>query len=97
MSTYIMLLDYTDQGIRNVRESPKRADAARDLAKRCGAEMKDVYLTIGSHDLVALIDAPSDEAIAKVALSIGALGNVRTTTLKAFPEREYRSLIESLP
>ncbi len=97
MSTYIMLLDYTDQGIRNVRESPKRADAARDLAKRCGAEMKDVYLTIGSHDLVALIDAPSDEAIAKFALSIGALGNVRTTTLKAFPEREYRSLIESLP
>ena len=88
MSTYIMLLDYTNQGIRNVKESPKRADEARELAKRCGAEMKDVYLTIGSHDLVALIDAPGDEAIAKFALSVGALGNVRTTTLKAFPERE---------
>jgi uncharacterized protein with GYD domain len=97
MSTYIMLLDYTDQGIRNIKESPKRADAARDLAKRCGAEMKDVYLTIGSHDLVALLDAPDDEAIAKFALSIGSLGNVRTTTLKAFGEREYRSIIESLP
>ena len=97
MSTYIMLLDYTDQGIRNIKEAPKRADAARDLAKRCGAEVKDVYMTIGSHDLVALLEAPGDEAIAKFALSIGALGNVRTTTLKAFGEREYRSIIESLP
>jgi uncharacterized protein with GYD domain len=97
MSTYIMLANYTDQGIRNVKESPKRADAARDLAKKCGAEMKELYLTIGSHDLVALIEAPGDEAVAKFALKLGSLGNVRTTTLKAFNEREYRTIIETLP
>ena len=97
MSTYIMLLDYTEQGIRNIKESPKRADAARDLARQCGAEMKEIYMTIGSHDLVALFEAPNDEAIAKFALKVGSLGNVRTTTLKAFTEREYRSIIDALP
>lgn len=97
MSTYIMLVNYTDQGIRNIKESPKRADAARDLAKRCGAEMKDLYLTIGNHDLVAMLEAPSDEAAAKFALKLGSLGNVRTTTLKAFSESEYRSIVEALP
>lgn len=97
MSSYIMLVNYTDQGIRNVKESPKRVDAARDLAKRCGAEMKDLYLTVGSYDMVVTVDAPSDEAVAKFALKIGSLGNVRTTTLKAFSEREYRTIVESLP
>ena len=97
MSSYILLTNYTDQGIRAVKESPKRLDAARDLAKKCGAEMKEVYLTIGSYDLVALLEAPNDEAIAKFALKLGSLGNVRTTTLKAFDERAYRTIIESLP
>jgi uncharacterized protein with GYD domain len=97
MSTYIMLIDYTDQGIRDVKASPKRADAARDLAKTCGCEIKELYLTIGSHDLVATFEAPNDEAIAKFALKIGSLGNVRTNTLKAFTEGEYRTIIESLP
>ena len=55
MSTYIMLINYTDQGIRNIKDSPKRADAARDLAKSCGAEMKDLYLTIGGYDLVVTV------------------------------------------
>lgn len=97
MSSYIMLANYTDQGIRNVKESPKRATAARDLAKKCGAEMKDLYLTVGTYDLVVLLEAPNDEAIAKFALKLGSLGNVRTTTLKAFDERQYRTIIESLP
>ena len=97
MATYIMLLDYTDQGIRNIKDSPKRADAARTLAKSCGAEMKEVYMTMGAHDLVARFEAPNDEAMAKFALAVGALGNVRSTTLKAFTESDYRKLIDSLP
>ncbi|MDH3790450.1 MAG: GYD domain-containing protein [Chromatiales bacterium] len=97
MSTYIMLINYTEQGIRNIKSSPKRADAARFLAKSCGAEMKDLYLTMGMYDLVATVEAPNDEAVAKFALAIGSIGNVRSTTLKAFTEQEYRNIIETLP
>lgn len=97
MSTYIMLINYTEQGIRNIKESPKRAEAARDLAKTCGAEMKELYLTLGGYDLVAMVEAPGDEAVAKFALAIGSAGNVRSTTLKAFSEQEYRNIIETLP
>ena len=97
MSTYIMLANFTDQGIRDIKESPRRANAARDLAGACGAEMKDIYLTLGGHDFVVLVEAPDDEAVAKFALKLGALGNVRTTTLKAFTEQEYRTIVEALP
>ncbi len=58
--------------------------------------MKDLYLTMGGHDLVVMVEAPNDEAVAKFALKIGSLGNVRTTTLKAFTEQEYRNIIETL-
>ena len=97
MSAYIILANYTDQGIRNVKESPKRVDAARALARECGAEMKELYLTVGSYDLVTRIEAPNDEAVARFALKLGSLGNVRTTSLKAFTEQEYRTIIETLP
>ena len=97
MSTYIMLINYTDQGIRNIKDSPKRADAARELARTCGAEMKDLYLTMGGYDLVVTVDAPNDDTMAKFALAIGSAGNVRSTTLKAFTEEEYRGIIEALP
>ncbi len=97
MSTYIMLINYTDQGIRNIKDSPKRADAARELARTCGAEMKDLYLTMGGYDLVVTVDAPNDDTMAKFALAVGSAGNVRSTTLKAFTEEEYRGIIEALP
>ena len=97
MPTHIMLATYTDQGIRNVKESPKRADAARELAESCGVEMKDLFLTMGGYDLVVLLDAEDDVSMATFALKLGSLGNVRTTTLKAFGERDYRTIIESLP
>lgn len=96
MSTYIMLANYTDQGIRAIKDSPKRADAARDLARSCGAAMKDLYLTLGTYDLIVTVEAPDDAAMARFALKIGALGNVRTTTLKTFTEQEYRNIIETL-
>ena len=97
MSTYIMLINYTDQGIRNIKDSPTRADAARELARTCGAEMKDLYLTMGGYDLVVTVDAPNDATMARFALAVGSAGNVRSTTLKAFTEEEYRGIIEALP
>jgi len=97
MATYISLINYTDQGIRNVKDSPKRLDAARKLLKDLGGDLKEFYLTMGGHDMVIVADAPSDEVIAKFSLAVGSLGSIRTTTLKAFPEAEYRKIIAALP
>ena len=97
MTVYIMLMKWTDQGIANIRSSPKRADAARFLAKSCGAEMTDLYLTMGEFDLIAKIEADEDEAVARFALALASIGNVRCTTLKAYSEDQYRHIIETLP
>ncbi len=97
MAKYIMLLNYTQQGIANIKESPARLDKARDLLQTLGGEVKDFYLTMGSHDIVVVIEAPDDETVAKFVLTAGSHGNVRTTTLKAFSEDEFRSIIGSLP
>ena len=97
MPTYISFASYTDQGIRNVKDSPKRLDAAKDLAKDLGGELKQFYLTMGAYDIVIVLDLPGDDAAAKFALSLCSLGNVRTTTVKAFTEAEYRDIVASLP
>ncbi len=97
MSAYILLMNYTQQGIENIKESPARLDKARDLLQTLGGEVKDFYLTMGSHDIVVVIEAPDDETVAKFVLTAGSHGNVRTTTLKAFSEDEFRSIIGSLP
>ena len=96
MAKYIILMNWTDQGIRNVKESPKRLDAARDAAKKLGAQINDVYMTMGAFDMVIHIDAPNDESVAKFILNTGRAGNVTTKTLKAFSEDEYRKIIGSL-
>ncbi len=97
MATYIILINYTDQGIRNIKDSPQRAEAARQALSDMGGEMKELHLTMGAYDLVAVAEAPSDDVIAKFALTVGSQGNIRTTTLRAFSEAEFRSLVESLP
>ena len=97
MSAYIMLVNYTDQGIQNIKSSPKRADAARFLARSCGAELKGLYLTLGIYDLVLIVEASEDEAVAKFSLALNSIGNVRSVTMKAFAEQEYRNIIETLP
>ncbi len=97
MATYIILINYTDQGIRNIKDSPKRLDAAKKMLKTLGGEIKDFYLTMGSYDLAIVAEAPSDDVIAKFSLASGSLGNIRTTTLKAFPEAEYRKIVGTLP
>lgn len=97
MPTYVSLLNYTHQGIQNIKDSPKRLDAAKKLLKGMGGELKEFYLTMGAYDIVVVAEAPSDEAMAKFALAVGSAGNVRTTTLKAFTEAEYRKIIQGLP
>lgn len=97
MPTYISLINYTDQGIRNIKDSPKRLDAAKKLLKDLGGELRQFYLTLGRYDIVVVAEAPSDEVVAKFTLALGSLGNVRTTTLKAFTEVEYRKIIAGLP
>ena len=96
MTTYIMLCNWTDQGIRHVKDSPDRLDAARDLCRQHGAEMTAFYMTIGGYDMVGIIDAPNDETFAKIALSIGKGGNIRTSSLKAFDEAQYREIIGTI-
>lgn len=93
MGLYIALTNWTEQGIRNVKESPARVDAARKLAKKYGCELRDFYMTIGAYDMVVTIEAPDDDSMAKFALALGTAGNVRTTTLKAFTEESFRKII----
>ena len=97
MATYISLIKYTQQGIENIKESPNRLDAAKQAFKAMGAEIKEYYLVTGQYDAVVISEAPNDETVAKIALSIGSKGAVRTETFRAFPEAEYRKVIASLP
>jgi uncharacterized protein with GYD domain len=97
MPTYISLLNWTDQGIKTVKDSPKRLDVAKKSLKELGAELKTFYMTQGSYDAALIVEAPNDEVLAKFLLRIGSAGNVRTTTLRAYPEDEYRKIIASLP
>ena len=96
MSIYIMLFNYTDQGLRNVKKSPSRIDAARKAAEDLGGKLGDLYLTMGAYDLVAISEFPDDATAATFVLRLGALGNVRTTTVKAFPENAYRKIVEAV-
>lgn len=96
MTTYIMLANWTDQGIRHVKDSPGRLEAAKDLCRQHGAEMTDFYMTLGTYDAVIVIDAPNDDIYARIALSLGKGGNIRTTSLKAFDEAQYREIIGTI-
>ncbi|KAA0700413.1 GYD domain-containing protein [Neorhizobium sp. P12A] len=96
MTTYIVLINWTEQGIKNVRESPKRLDAARKMLGELGGNFREFYLTMGEYDMVAVCEAPNDTVVARFTLSLGAAGSVRTKTLKAFPEMAYRDIIGSL-
>ncbi len=96
MSTYFILANWTEQGIKAVKTSPKRLRAAKRLAKDCGVKFRSYHMTLGQYDGIATVEAPNDEAMARFALALGSAGNVRTTTLKGFTEQEYRKIIESL-
>lgn len=97
MATFISLISYTEQGIANVKDSPKRLDQAREAFAAMGVTIKDFYLTMGAYDLVIVVEAPDAATAAKALLTVGSQGNVSTTTLTAFAEDEYRSIIGDLP
>jgi len=96
MTTYVMLASWTDQGIKNVKDSPRRLEAARSALKKMGGDLKTFFLTMGDYDMVAIYEAPDDAVAARFTMQLGQLGNVRTRTLKAFPEAAYREIVASL-
>jgi uncharacterized protein with GYD domain len=96
MSTYVMLANWTDQGMRAVRDSSRRLDAAKKLLKEMGGDFRSFLLTMGEYDFILIYEAPDDAVSARFILQIGQLGFVRGKTLKAFPEAAYRELIASL-
>jgi uncharacterized protein with GYD domain len=96
VSHFIALVNYTDKGIANVKDSPARLDKARALLREMGGDFKQVFLTMGAHDMVVAYEAPDDATAARFSLRLGMLGYVRTTTLKAFPEAAYREIITHL-
>ncbi len=96
MPHYIVLVNFTDQGIRNIRDLPQNVAAADQQLEAAGIKIQR-FFTLGQYDLVAVVEAPDDEAMAVAALRLGSTGNVRTTTLKAFTQDEFLHLIEHLP
>ncbi len=97
MPTYITLVNYTQKGIENIKESPARLDRVKAAMKAAGGKFKAFYLTLGHYDMVVISEAPNDEAYATTMLAIGAAGAVRSETLKAFTEEEYKKIISALP
>jgi uncharacterized protein with GYD domain len=93
MATYIVLANFTDQGIRNVKDTTKRADAFKELAKSLGATMKEVYWTLGQYDVAAVVDAPDDAIVTALGLTLGKAGNVRTQTLRAFSRADMDAIL----
>ena len=97
MPTFVTLASWTDQGIKEVKESTARLDAFKQAAESLGCEVKDFYLVTGDYDMVVVIEAPNGETAVKLSLATGSKGSVRTKTLRAFTEDQYREIIGSLP
>ncbi len=97
MPTYITMFSYTDQGIKNIKESPARVEAAREGLAAIGVEIKEIFLTIGRYDLVAIIEAPDDATATKALLITASQGNVRSESMRAFTESEFQDIIGDLP
>lgn len=96
MPTYVSLLNWTDQGIKAIKDSPSRLENAQAAITAAGGKMTSFYMTIGRYDMVATIEAPDDATFAKVMLAISAQGTIRSETLKAFSQDEYNTIVGSL-
>ncbi len=97
MPSYLSLINWTDQGVRQVKDSPERYAAFKQAVQAAGGRVIFLYLTMGAYDLATVIEVPDDETATRLLLSVAGLGNVRTTTLKAFTEEEFRRIIAGLP
>jgi uncharacterized protein with GYD domain len=93
MSTYVVLIDWTQQGVENFKDTVDRYEAARSQFEEIGVRFKDIYWTLGSHDIVSIVDAPDSETLAAALLRLGSQGNLRTTTLRALSAEEMRGVI----
>ena len=96
MPTYVTLIKWTDQGVRNAKDSIQRAGAFRSDLERRGGKLLSIYWTQGKYDIVATIDAPDDQTAMAAVLAVGGLGNVRTETLRAFNETEMQSILQKV-
>lgn len=97
MPTYIALAQWSSKGVENIKESPARLQKAKEVVKAAGGELKAFYMTMGRYDMVIITEAPNDEAYARTMLALASAGAIRTQTLRAFNEDEYRKIVSSLP
>ncbi len=96
MPTYVTLMNWTDQGIRTVRDTVDRSEQADALAEKHGARIEQVYWTVGQYDIVVLVEAPDDESVTAMLLELGSAGNLRTTTLRAYDHEEMSGILQRL-
>ncbi len=97
MPTFIVTLNWTDKGIQSVKDAPKRIAAARELGKKVGVELKHIFLTTGESDMIIIVEAADGGNLAKFCMTLGGMGNVRTKTVRAWPEAEFLKLVSELP
>jgi uncharacterized protein with GYD domain len=96
MATFIALMNFTDQGIRNVKESPDRYEKFKTMAEERGVTIKDVYWTVGQYDMVLVLEG-ADEAVTTGLLKLGSLGNIRSQTLRGYSADEFKNIINNMP
>lgn len=96
MTTYVLLANWTEQGLRDIKDSPQRLDSAKKMLKDMGGTFQSFFLTMGDYDIVAIYEAPDDAVAARFVIQLGQLGDVKTHTLKAYSETEYRELVAAL-
>ena len=97
MATFIVLGSFTDQGIRSIKESPKRAEAFKALAAKSGVKIKEIYWTLGHYDIVTITEAPDAATATSLGLAVSSLGNVKTETLTAFSPEEFGKILAKMP
>jgi uncharacterized protein with GYD domain len=97
MAYYVILANFTDQGVRTIKDSPKRADAFRAMAEKSGVKINALFWTLGQHDVIAIAEADDDIAATALSLSVTTLGNIRTQTLRAFDAAEMREIVGKMP
>ena len=97
MPRYVVLVNWTEQGVRNAKQTLQRTDGGGELADKHGLKLEQAYWTVGPYDMVTIFEAPNDEALSAHLLEIGSLGNVRTTTLQAYNEEEMSGILQRLP
>lgn len=96
MPTFIMLANFSDQGVKTIKQSTERADAFRMMAAKAGATVKEIYWTLGAHDIVAICEAPDDETATALSLSVASRGNVRSETLRAFTGDDMKKILAKM-